>query len=160
MDGAICRCKPSSNSGSQANRFAIELLAPASRVRPYLRVIADLEDVLKLAKVLDLSKEAAARRYAELHPKPTALVFTKDGLVRYIERKSPFPFIDLKPYDRVPSQPKPLDETGLSIHEEADPSDWLVLANGNSLVVQTLHQQNGYAMTLLAFEDADGESDE
>jgi Zn-dependent peptidase ImmA (M78 family) len=47
----------------EANRFAIELLAPHSRMAPFLRGAADLEHVLRAADKLDLSKQAAARRY-------------------------------------------------------------------------------------------------
>ena len=49
----------------EANRFAIELLAPPDLMRPYLRGIPDLAKVLSLARALDLSREACARRYVE-----------------------------------------------------------------------------------------------
>jgi hypothetical protein len=45
---------------SQANRFAIELLAPATRVKPLLKGIPDLEQVIAVSADLDISKEAAA----------------------------------------------------------------------------------------------------
>jgi hypothetical protein len=81
----------------EANRFAIELLAPSRLLRPYLSGIPDLAKVLELADGLGLSREAAARRYVELHRQPTALVFGADGVVRYVERHSDFPFVSCRP---------------------------------------------------------------
>jgi len=52
------------------------------------------------------------------------------------------------------------DATGLSAHEEADPRDWLARPGRNSLVIQTLSQRRGYAITLLAFDPAGSEDDE
>ena len=53
----------------EANRFAIELLAPKRLVRRHLRRFPDLDDVLALHTMLDISKAAAVRRYVALHPK-------------------------------------------------------------------------------------------
>jgi Zn-dependent peptidase ImmA (M78 family) len=70
---------------AEANRFAIELLAPKKFVRPFLRGIPDLTSVWRLAKTLDLSREASARRYVELHDQPTALVFGDVPIIVEIE---------------------------------------------------------------------------
>ena len=60
----------------EANRFAIELLAPPHLMRPYLGGIPDLAKVLSLAGALDLSREACARRYVEMLEQPSALIFS------------------------------------------------------------------------------------
>ena len=73
---------------AEANRFAIELLAPPRLMRPYLRGIPDLAEVLTLAQELGLSREASARRYVELHDRPSALVFSAEGVVRYVRAES------------------------------------------------------------------------
>jgi Zn-dependent peptidase ImmA (M78 family) len=57
---------------AEANRFAIEVLAAPRLVRPYLRGVPDLAKVLMLSDALGLSREAAARRYVELHAQPCA----------------------------------------------------------------------------------------
>jgi hypothetical protein len=75
---------------SEANRFAIELLAPATRVKPLLKGIPDLEKVISLAENLHISKEAAARRYVELCEQPIAVVFGHKGNVAYFERHPEF----------------------------------------------------------------------
>jgi Zn-dependent peptidase ImmA (M78 family) len=76
MDIAIPWRKPSSSASrhavqeAEANRFAIDLLAPRWLMRPYLRGIPDLAAVLRLSKELGLSREAGGRRYVELHEQP------------------------------------------------------------------------------------------
>jgi len=53
---------------AEASRFAIELLAPRRLIRPtILRGTPDLEKVLTLSRELDISREAGARRWLELH---------------------------------------------------------------------------------------------
>ena len=52
---------------AEASCFAIELLAPPRLMRRYLGGIPDLARVLSLSDELGLSREAAARRYVELH---------------------------------------------------------------------------------------------
>jgi uncharacterized protein DUF955 len=146
---------------AEANRFAIELLAPARLVQRYVRALPDLADALRLAGDLALSKEAAARRYVELHDQPTALIFAANGVVRYVERNPDFPFVVCRSGEPLPALFPPPDRAGLSAHEEADPRDWLARPSGQRLVVQTLHQERGYAVTLLAIDtEGDAEADE
>lgn len=145
---------------AEANRFAIELLAPARLLRPYLRGVPDLAKVVILSDQLGLSREAGARRYVELHAQPSALVFSAEGVVRYVERSSAFPFVACRPGQRLPQLPSPADASGLSVHEEADSLDWLARPGRGVLIVQTLSQRNGYATTLLAFDAAESGRDE
>jgi len=144
---------------SEANQFAIELLAPRKIFRPYLTGIPDLAHVLRFADQLDLSKQACARRYAELHNRPVALVFSRNGVVRYIERSDGFPYLTCGPGSPLAAVPSPTGQDGLSNHVEADPRDWLGRPGRRDLVLQTLRQNEGYAITLLAF-DASERDDE
>jgi hypothetical protein len=144
----------------EANRFAIELLAPTRLLRPYLSGIPDLAKVIELADDLGLSREAGARRYVELHQGPTALVFSADGVVRYVQRHSDFPFVSCQRGQRLLALPAATDEAGLSAHVEADPRDWLGRPGRDCLVVQTLSQRDGYAITLLAFDATETDADE
>jgi Zn-dependent peptidase ImmA (M78 family) len=136
----------------EANRFAIELLAPPLLMRPYLRGIPDLAQVLALAVALDLSRESAARRYVEMLEQPTALLFSAQGVVRYVDRHREFPFVACRTGQRLWALPSPADESGLSAHIEADIRDWLARPCPGSLVAQTLTQRGGYSITLLAFD--------
>ena len=139
---------------AEANRFAIELLAPPRLMHPYLRGVPDLAKALALSNEFGLSREAGARRYVELHDQPSALVFSAEGVVRYVERSPAFPFVSRQRGQRLSALPSPVDDTGLSVHEEGSSRDWLVRASCDALVVQTLSQRRGYAITLLAFEAA------
>jgi hypothetical protein len=145
---------------AEANRFAIELLAPRRLMRPYLRGVPDLAKVVILSAEFGLSREAGARRYVELHHHPAALVFTAEGVVRYIERSPAFPFVSCRSGQRLVALPSPADGTGLSDHEERPATDWLERSAHGSLVVQTLSQDRGYAVTLLAFDPDDIEENE
>ena len=145
---------------AEANRFAIELLAPQKFVRPFLSGIPDLTSVWRLAKTLDLSREASARRYVELHDQPTALVFSVDGVVRYVQRHPDFPSVLYQPGQRLSELPSAVDKSRLSAHEEADPRDWLVRPGRDALIVQTLSQSRGHATTLLALDLAGSEDDD
>jgi IrrE N-terminal-like domain len=142
----------------EANRFAIELLAPPLLMRPYLRGIPDLANVLSLARALELSREACARRYVEMLEQPSALILSADGVVRYVDRHREFPFVACQRGQLSPAPPTPADETGLSAHVEVDVRDWLARPAPGSLVAQTLTERGGYSITLLAF-DATGAND-
>lgn len=145
---------------SEANRFAIELLAPGSLIRPFLKGIPDLAQVAKIAGQLDLSREASARRYLELRDEPLALVFSREGVVRYIDRKDTFPFVRLNNGDALPLISGPSDGNAITDHDEADFRDWGMRANDAGLVVQTLFQDKGFAITLLALEHSDCETND
>jgi Zn-dependent peptidase ImmA (M78 family) len=145
---------------AEANRFAIELLAPEKFVRPFLRGIPDLTSVLRLSKTLDLSREASARRYVEFHDQPTALVLSVDGVVRYVQRNPDFPSVLYQPGQRLSELPSPVDESRLSAQEEADPRDWLVRPGRDALIVQTLSQSRGHAITLLALDVGGSDDDD
>lgn len=137
---------------ADANRFAIELLAPAKRLAPYLSGSADLEQVLKVASDFDISKAAAARRYVALHDESLAIVFSRNGMVRYTEARGDFPSWSLWKGDRIPDLPCATDGAALSAMEEVDPTDWLLGGGKVELFAQALRQADGFAMTLLCVE--------
>jgi hypothetical protein len=133
---------------AEANSFAIELLAPRKRVRPYLSHAADLRHVLGMATDLDISREAAARRYVELHHANLAVVFGKNGCFSYATRGDAFPALCVRkgqPIECVGDASK----AQLSDTEEVDASEWLYRSGPHELSAQTLHQQNGFSITLL-----------
>jgi IrrE N-terminal-like domain len=144
---------------AEANRFAIELLAPARLARPFLFGVPDLARVLCLSDTLEVSREAAARRYVELHEQPTALVFSTNGVVRYVERHPEFPFVSCRPGQRLSELPSSDGEDDLSAHVETDPRDWLARPGSGTLVIQTLRQQSGHAMTVLVLDSETGDDD-
>ena len=85
----------------EANSFAIELLAPGYRLKPYLSGEPDLRSAVQMGRELEISREAAVRRYVERHDEPLAAIMTKNGAVRYSVRQDAFPWIKLKTGDRI-----------------------------------------------------------
>jgi hypothetical protein len=143
------KMSPHARQEAEANRFSIELLAPAVRFRPLLRGLPTLDHVVKAATALDISKEACARRYIELRGGRLAVVFSCDGAVRYTDRAPEFPFIKLKRDDVLAHLNFADMDEGLGPQDEADPRDWGVNPSAGVVVAETLRQANGFAMTLL-----------
>ena len=61
----------------EANRFAIELLLPRHRLRRVCPRQPNLEAVLWMSGEFDVSKEAAARHYSEVHDAPIAIALSR-----------------------------------------------------------------------------------
>ena len=137
------------------------MLAPRELLAPYLTRSADLEHALDIARGLEISREAATRRYIDLHPECVAAVFSLNGRVRYIEKPDGFPMTG--PWSgsglgQIPSQPR--DGTDLTGLDEVDAESWLRQPDRYQLFAQTLYQQHGYATTLLVTEPATVASDD
>lgn len=152
----------------EANQFSAELILPRERFFRAIRkhVGADLAYVLELAIDYGTSKEATARRYVDLHEDPLAVVFSKDGHIRYSHRGQDFPFLEASSGAPIPSNS--CSARGKSTSGEA--SDWeevdagVWLADGGNYIVseQTLNQRDGHKITLLAIdenEEADEDDD-
>jgi hypothetical protein len=141
---------------AEANRFAIELLAPERRVAPYLSGAAELAKAVALAVDFDISKEAAARRYVALHDETLAVLFVRGATVRYVDRPPDFPLLSFWNGDRLPRT------GGLGMEwDELDTRDWLKTTRPVELSAQMLRQADDYAILLLRAENtADDEEDE
>ncbi len=140
----------------EANRFAIELLAPVSRMKAFLSRAADIEHALNAATKLDISKQAATRRYVELHHERLAAVFSKDSKVLYPDWGPTFPMLAIGKDDRLPGHTVPSSaEDALSMMEEVDAADWLKYPGTMLLFAQSFAQTDGHAITLLLAESAD-----
>jgi hypothetical protein len=136
----------------QANRFAIELLAPPRFLHRYRNLSPDLDHVLEIATRLDISREAAARRYAELHPRPIAMVFARNGDCRWVCRPDAFPWIPFDKGDGLPALPGPTTGRSTSEVVEADKRDWLQGTPTGELGLQVLWQRDGYQIVMLTLD--------
>jgi len=137
----------------QANRFSIELLAPETRMRRHLGGFPDLAHVLAAAGDLDISKEAAARRYAELRGEPLAVMFGKGNVVRYPVWNEAFPILLLASGADFPrGHMRNEASEAVSTMDEVDPSLWLKWPAKHRLYTQTHFQADGHSMTLLLAE--------
>ena len=140
----------------EANTFAIEVLTPRALLKPHLSRRADLERALDIAKRFDVSREAATRRYIDLHPECVAAVFSLNGRIRYIVKTEEFPSTGPWRGDPVGEVPRrPLDGAELTGLDEVDAQSWLSYPGRHQLFAQTLLQQDGYATTLLLAEPPD-----
>lgn len=80
----------------EANRFAIDLLAPTHLVAPFLERPPDIREALQMRKRLVISLEAAIRCMIDRSEKTLAAVWSQDHKVRYVVRARAFP--RLKPW--------------------------------------------------------------
>ena len=152
---------------AQANEFAANVLMPEQLLRdvPQLWGSPQIQAILDLPALCFVSKEAAARRYLDLHGDPCAVVFSLNGKVRYALSRGGFPYVELAPDQPIPRSSLTAKFTGLpgavSDQEEADPHTWLALRDAPKwqLWEEMLIQQDGYRMTLLVAEESSYEED-
>ena len=147
----------------EANAFAAELLLPRPLfVRDLQRKRElGLDYVVELSNIYDISKEAVARRYVSLQEESCAIVFSHEGRIRYFCRHDNFPWLDIRSGSPVPeasTAAKSMGKVGqASDWAEVNAGVWLSNPDQRAMCEQTLLQQAGYRMTLLAL---DGEIDE
>ena len=103
--GFVCRAKDMKErrrdgvgrkQETEANTFAIGLLAPPHLLEDALREDPDIGVAVRLVRDLDLSREATLRRYVELHDEPLAAVWTRDGVIRSFARGECFPYLAVR----------------------------------------------------------------
>jgi hypothetical protein len=139
---------------SEANAFSIELLAPRHRLKPFLRNAPDLGQVVSIAGELDISREAAARRFVELHADDLAVIFCKDSRFVYADSGRDFPGLSLRAGDKC-DLGKPVEGT-ISEFDEVAANDWLQSPpRACEVSAQTLWQANGRSITLLRADQSD-----
>jgi Zn-dependent peptidase ImmA (M78 family) len=144
----------------QANGFASALLAPKSCIAALSHDSASVEDVLRIASELRLSKEAAARRYVELHPGKTAVVFTQNGAVKYPITSTSCPRLALPSGSRFLSQVarQPGQISTEEIQVDLPRIDGK--ARSRAAEAETFYQVGGHAFTILNFEPDSKEHDD
>ena len=144
---------------AEANLFAIELLAPQSRIKQYLDGAPDLAAVRSMSSEMNISKAAAARRYVACHRETLAVVFSRDGRLHYFESSEDCPPLRVRRGLPIPDLPADTDDLGLTSMSEAAADEWLARSVNIDLAVQTLYQQNGHAITLLHVSSIDEDDD-
>lgn len=143
---------------SEANRFSAGLLMPKPWFIRELRKLGavDLSHVQQLSDRFKTSLEAVINRYVELTDDTCAFVFARSGEVRYVRPSRAFPRLKVRGGDRLP-------EGTLSALPARAPlrtaSTWAQIGGGvwlsgerhrdAPLLEQTMHQRNGYQVTLL-----------
>lgn len=151
---------------AEANRFSALILMPPPKMRSVMERFRDpdLAHILDVARHFDVSREPAARAYAEYNDQAVAIAVIKDGRVLRIYRNTKFPRICVNNGDAVPAKslfhlqstrktnPTSLHENGAEL--------WIDLDRGKrlpTLYEQVFLQQEGFALLLLWIEIADEE---
>lgn len=155
----------------EANEFSALLLMPPPMWRRATNGLGDpdLCQVTALARQFGVSKEAAARSYAQYHDAPVAIVVAKDGRLQRVYRNlSSFPKLCVAAGAPIPSSSVfhrlPATPGQMSDMVEARAQYWLESDRGKplpELYEQVAFQRDGFAMVLLwaefAEESEDGE---
>lgn len=150
----------------QANQFAAELLMPEVLVDEFLRGKRppDLEHVRQLPERFYVSKEAAAQCYLGRIEEPAAVVFSHNGIIRYVKTNAKFPKLSIWTTRTVPSgslsSTSRADVGHVTDVVETPGQLWLERSFGVSLGEQTLAQKGGYRMTMLSIETMEKASDD
>ncbi len=150
---------------AEANRFSAGLLMPRHWfVREMNRLgDADVSHVRALARLFDTSLEATANRYAELTDNRCAIVFSKDGLVRYARPSKHFPKLVVRTGDALPVGASKVSAGQAVAWTEVAGEVWLQGGLGRSgppLLEQAVAQANGFQLTLLFLEPPEQDEDE
>jgi hypothetical protein len=147
---------------AQANEFAACLLMPKAHIPKNLfRGSPEIARILELHRLCDVSKEAAARRYVELHGDDFAVVFSENGKFKYAAPSTDFPRIDLRAgqelFRKTLTREFDGSEGDVSDQEEADPAWWLLDRDVKRWAMweEVLVQRNGHRLTLLSAEQLD-----
>jgi hypothetical protein len=148
---------------TQANQFAIELLAPDHLMEPLYSNDPDLRDAQRLRDHLDVSLEACVRRMVDRREEPLAAVWSHNGTVRYFAKSADFPFVALNRGDRIPQTSAAHlaianGRPGFTQFAEADAHPWTG-RSGLELYEQTRVAPSGYAVTLLWAELPEDDND-
>lgn len=150
---------------AEANRFAALLLMPPPRLRAELQRIRrpDVGDIVRLAELFDVSKDAMARAYVDYSREAVAVVVIRDGQVmRYYRNERHFPWIAVAPRAAVPDDSAYHDGKrnpgAITQAEECESEIWLESSSSRKvefMTEQVLEQKNGFAMLMLHAEILD-----
>jgi Zn-dependent peptidase ImmA (M78 family) len=154
----------------EANRFAALLLMPPPMLRAYLAKRGDptLAHVDAIHDDFEVSKDSAARAYAQHHDEPIAVAVVQNGKVLRVYRHIKFPKLGLENGDAVPAGStywRALKaKTELTEISEILAGQWLASDWGKplpELYEQVLLQRLGYALIMLwpEFPEEDEDSD-
>lgn len=145
---------------SEANQFSQLLLMPDNLIANAINGSAVSMELLKrIADNFEMSFEAMANKCSSLSDKPFALIYSKDGVVRYCwKNKYKFPYwLPFKRSDLMPPSSQAISlyqpEETISKSVEVESCVW-VSANYNQsmpskLIEQTYTQLNGYQVTMI-----------
>ncbi|HEX7871370.1 MAG TPA: ImmA/IrrE family metallo-endopeptidase [Sphingobium sp.] len=143
----------------QANRFAAGLLMPKPLFAAFVDALGKptVAHLPMIAAAYDVTLEVAASRYADLTPSICALVFIKDGVVRYARPSRSFPPLSIQTGAPVPPAILSADPKDKIAWLPAEARDWLALSREvrpPTLTMQILSKANGFQLVMLLINAA------
>lgn len=148
------RDTPHRKEEMQANRFAAGLLMPKPLFLSFVEGLGKpaVTHPAAIAAAYDVTLEAAASRYADLTQAMCALVFIKDGVVRYARPSRSFPPLSIRSGDPAPQVVRAATPDDRIAWLPADVRDWLSIARDArppKLTVQIFTKANGFQLAML-----------
>jgi hypothetical protein len=153
----------------EANTFSGLIIMPPPMLRSFLERYreADLAHIMDVASHFDVSKEVAARGYAQFHDQHIATIVVKDGKILRTYRQPKFPRIAPEWGATVPANTL-FHRAGHQLNVpsqvvEASAEAWLESEWGKplpALFEQVYPQQDGYALIMLWAEAAAQDEDD
>lgn len=148
----------------EANQFSAELLMPKNLFRRYdgFNDAPSIDCLIEQANYFDVSFEACAQRYCNLHDVPLAIVFSYKNTIRYSSKSADFLFwITPGKNDPVPPASftrKASKNTENSTYSDStSSSNWIgddkYFFTPDNIIEDVYVLQNGYVATMLYFED-------
>ncbi|MBE9069337.1 ImmA/IrrE family metallo-endopeptidase [Leptolyngbya cf. ectocarpi LEGE 11479] len=149
----------------EANQFAALILMPPPHLRPFIENSKDpaIVNILRLHEEFDVSKEAAARAYAEYHGEKVAVLVTRHNKLLRAYKRSSFPRLNIRNGQNIPEHIKDLPTSRL---RQVGAEYWLETENRKvlpRLFEEVLSQKNGFALIMLwveIFENDEFDPDE
>jgi hypothetical protein len=151
---------------AEANRFAALLLMPPPLLRAELKAIRrpEVRDIVRLARLFDVSKDAMARAYADYTREAVAVAVIRNGCVlRAYRNAANFPALAVWRGQPVPagSLAEATFQSGqVSDVEECEPGLWVREPDHRiveALTEQVLGQREGFSILMLVAELRDEE---
>jgi Zn-dependent peptidase ImmA (M78 family) len=159
------RATPEQKREAEANRFSAGLLMPKPMFKKDMDALgsADVTHIRSLSDLYDVSMEASANRYVELSAERCAVLFSRDGVVRYARSSRDMAGLGVRAGDRLPAN----SLTALT-KAIGEPTDWENLSGSiwlksewgqrtPPILEQCLVQANGFRLTLLCVNEAEAD---
>jgi Zn-dependent peptidase ImmA (M78 family) len=150
---------PQRKEEMQANRFAAGLLMPKPWFTTFVAGLGKptVAHLPIIAAKYDVSLEAAASRYVELTPGMVALVFIKDGVVRYLRLSRSFPETVIRPGSPAPAAVLEVGTQDKIAWVPTNVRDWVLMSRDTrppKITMQILSKDNGFHLVMLSINVA------
>jgi Zn-dependent peptidase ImmA (M78 family) len=150
---------PQRKEEMQANRFAAGLLMPKPWFTAFVAGLGKpaVTHLPIIAAKYDVSLEAAASRYVELTPGMVALVFIKDGAVRYLRLSRSFPPTVIRPGSPAPAAVLEAGPQDKIAWLPTNVRDWVLMSRDTrppKVTMQILSKDNGFQLVMLSINVA------